>query len=345
MDVNSRQQIIDKISKSQNILVAASQESGFDALASSLALYLSIKKLGKNVSVTAREPTVNDAKSLYAVDKIRKSESQNNLIITVNNAVDNVDKVTYSLEGSVLKIIVHALPNSSGIQKEDLGVDKLDSTPDTIIALGFNSAESLRSEITQEHNISSSAHIISINVNETSQKIAQLELNDPNTSSISEIVTNLIKDLRMPINEDIAFNLYSGIKWATKMFEPKDVKPSTFSAAQYLIELGAGKSNLAVGTQSFPSTDRGRSSLTNPPTQGFASRDVQFKSELKPNKVPEFISQNSTNPSQSKVTGTKLYSDKVETPLEDVEVEKKAKQSWLKPPKVYRGSKSFDRES
>ncbi len=345
MNDNSGQQILEKISKSQNILIVAAKKSGFDGLASALALYLSFKKLDKNTSIIASEPTASDAKSLYAVDKIGKSESQKNLIISVNNAVDNVDKVTYSLEGSILKIIVHALPGSQGVKTEDVNFDISGSSPGAIISLGHDSLDELRNEITHDQNISSNTLIIAINNEEMGQKYAQIEIINPQASSISEIVANFLKDLRIPIDEDIAFNLYSGIKWATKMFAPKFVKSSTFNTAQYLIEFGAGKSSLAENAQKVTSEDFRRPEFVQSLTQGLASSDLQFSPNLKPKKMSDFISQKTKHSDPPDVAKNQLYSDKVESPIEDVEVEHKAKESWLKPPKVYRGSKSFDRDS
>lgn len=348
IDENSKQQILELLSKGQNILIIASQNSGFDGIAASLALYLSLKQIGKNISIWAKEPTISDARSLYAVDKIGKEDNKKGLIIAVNNAVENIDKVTYSLEGDVLKINIHALPECRGINQEDITFQNSVSNIDLAVVLGFNSPEQLNNEITREQNIDPNMAVLSINYQEVEQKIAQIELHDTQSSSISEITTNLIKELRLPINGDIAFNLYSGIMQATKMFAPSYVKPSTFNAAQYLVQFGAGKSSLAANDQiNQINVEEKFKKQTTPQTfsQSFNSPDLIIQQDSDSKNYKEFIDRKTNKSSQSKVPSSQLYSDKTETPIEEIEVDEKQKESWLKPPKIYKGSKSFDRES
>src|SRR3989344_7577678 len=204
MDDYLKEETQKNLARAQSILVAIAKEAGFDALASGLALFLCLKKLRKNVSIIGQDPSVSDAQKLYAVDKIRKRESNNNLVITVNNAIDKVDKVTHFLDGKTLKLVIHALAGSQGAQKEDIGFEYSSISPDFIFAIGYDSIDQLRKEIAHEQNINPNLWIVSINKDKLSQKFAQVTLNDPNVSSHCEITTSFIKILSLPIDEDIA---------------------------------------------------------------------------------------------------------------------------------------------
>lgn len=329
MDEYLKKQTLERITNAQSILVAVSKRSGFDGLASGLAVYLSSKKLGKNVSICAMDPTVGDAQSLYGVDKIGKSEGKKDLVLVIDNAVKNVDKVTYFLENGVLKIVVHSFPDSTGVLKDDVSFEKAASKPDLIFAIGFNSLEELRNEIVHEQNISSQLWILSINKDSSSQKFAQINIHEHNAASVSEITSKLLQELALPVDEDISFNLYSGIKNATYMFSPKFAKPSSFEAAQYLIKLGAGKASLAE-TNEFRQSSTARQSKRADFGLG-TSRKV--------------IVQEDNQLLQSQPTDRSLFRDKHQAPIEDVEAKERSQKSWLKPPKIYRGSKSFDTES
>ena len=72
MDPSSKEKTLERLTKAQNVSIIVSDSSGFDGLASGLALYLSLTKLGKNIALYAKHPTVGDASKLYAVDKIGK---------------------------------------------------------------------------------------------------------------------------------------------------------------------------------------------------------------------------------------------------------------------------------
>ena len=344
MDDYQRKQILDKLSLAQSVLIAVSPKSGFDGLASGLALYLSIKKFGKTAAISANEPTVNDANNLYGVDKINKLEGKEDLVVVINDAINTVDKVTYNLDGDELKIKVHALSGSQGVSPNSVSLEKAISYPETVIAIGFNSAGEMKNEITHEQINSSTSWIMSINRDKPSEKFAQIELSDPAAATISELTTKIITNLALPFDEDISFNLYSGIKITTNMFSPKNTAPSTLEAAQHLIKLGAGSASLASESR------RGR----------LASGDDEVKSSRQAvtsfGRTPKFDSYQqrqaadvgkyqSIKPQTSDEPHNPLYTEEQTTPLEEVETKEASKESWLKPPKIYRGSKSFDRES
>src|SRR4030043_865011 len=104
MDQVLKGKTLEILTKADAISINICSRSGFDGLASGTALFLSLVKLGKNVSLFAQEPTVNDACKLYGVDRIGKTQGKKDLVVVVDNAVKTVEKVTYFLEGDKLKI-------------------------------------------------------------------------------------------------------------------------------------------------------------------------------------------------------------------------------------------------
>lgn len=303
MDDYLKQQALDKITKANKIIIVVSRQAALDGLASGLALYLSLSKLGKPSSIIAKSPTVEEANKLYGVDKIGKNDDKKNLVINVENAVTNVDKVTYSLQDSRLKIVVQSLPNSFGISESDVSFSKEGSNPDLVIAIGYKSNEEMRNDITHEQTINSDTFIININNTQTTQNFAQINILEDGAASISEVTTKLLQELALPIDEDVAFNLYTGISYATQSFSPAYATPVSFEAAQWLIKFGAGKASFATATGS-----------------------------------------QNTRPEQ--ITGEKANFIKETGPLqEEVTIAEKSQEDWLKPPKIYHGSKAFDTDS
>lgn len=315
MDDYLKQQILDHINQAQNITLSVNKNADFDSLASGLALCLSLSKAGKNVSLIAKNPTVGDAQMLYGVDSIGKSEEKKNLIISIDNAVKNVDKVTYFLDGNKLKVVIHAFATTNGVQEKDIQFEKVSAKPDLIIAIEHTSINSLKTDITHEQQFDPDTIILSINKETSMEKFAQININED--LSIAEIVTDFIKNLALPLDEDIAFNLYAGLASATKMFSPNLIRSQTFETAQLLISFGAGKA-------SFANISRGK----------------------KPLNIVESFDVDTNRPSQVNQSHQPDFQNEEEqTPIEQVEREKPNEQDWLKPPKIYRGSKSFDTES
>lgn len=314
MEEQIKEQALSALTKAQDITILAFEKSGFDALASGLALFLSLEKLGKNIQIVTKLPTVGDALSLYGVDRIG-SQIKQNLQIIINNAVDNVDKVTYNLEGEKLKIVVHNLPNSKGVSQNEVSIEKNRGKTDILILLGTNSEELVINESIHEQINNPEIFKINISKENLTNNIAQLNLVSPDAPALSELSTFFIQELALPIDEDIAYNLYAGIANSTAMFSPAVAKPSTFEAALWLIKFGAGKASFAKKVDTQRITQVG-----------------QTKAEDFSQKVDNI----------QPAIGFEIN----QTPIEDVEREKQPKDSsWLKPPKIYHGSKSFDSES
>lgn len=313
MDDYLKQQTLERLNLAQNITICVNKNADFDAYASGLALFLSLTKTGKSISLFAKSPTVADAQSLYGVDHIEKESGKKNLIISIENAVKNVDKVTYFLDGDKLKVVIHAFPASNGVQENDVRFERVTAKPDLIIALAYSNQDELRTDITHEQQITPDDFIISISKNKTVQEFAQINIHEQ--SSYAELVTNFIENFGLNINEDTAFNLYAALASATKMFSPSLVGPRTFEIAQHLVGFGAGKASFATA----------RPVAKPAPANIIQTFDVDNKKTELPAQSPQDLEQS-------------------QTPIEQVEVEKQ-KQDWLKPPKIYRGSKSFDIES
>ena len=323
MDNVTKQKIQEQLNKAQNIVISVSKKSGFDGLASGLALYLSIKKITKNVTIKAKAPTVLDAKMLYGVDKIGQGEDKKNLVVVLENAVKNVDKVTYFLDGDKLKIVIHALAQSAGISQNEISFESSQTKPDFIIGIGYSSPEELNSDNTHEQQLDPGIITVNLSQEDTSKKIAQYNLNYPGIPSIGEITCQFIELFALPIDEDIAFNLYSAIASATQMFSPKTAQEATLETAAWLLKLGAGRASLAQNIQNLEQEPR------------------TFEPQAE--KIPVQTTNFTQNVNALNYQTNRFEND--QKPLEKVEQETEPEKDWLKPPKIYHGSKSFDKES
>ncbi len=171
MDPNLKDQTLSKLTKAENILICAPENGNLDQLASALALYLSMVKIGKNVQISAKRPTVGDARKLYGVADVGKlTSATNNLVVVIDNAIESVDKVTHFLENDKLKIVIHPLTESKGVTKEQVSFESSPKKPDFIIAIGIRTFDQLKNIFTHEQIIDPNAWIVSINKGEKPEK-------------------------------------------------------------------------------------------------------------------------------------------------------------------------------
>ncbi|MBI3342109.1 hypothetical protein HY024_03215 [Candidatus Curtissbacteria bacterium] len=347
MDQDLKQKTQDNITKAQSVMVAVSPDSGLDGMAAGLGLFLAFQKLGKSASIMAQSPTAGDAQKLYGVDQIGKAQGVTNLVVTVENAVDTVDRVSHFLDGDKLKLTLHAFPGSTGPTKDQVSFAEEMTQPDVIFAIGFTTEDNLKQYVTQVQNISPNCWLVNINTQDMGQIFAQLNVFDPNASSLSEITAQLIADLALPVDEDIAFNLYEGISQATTQFNPGHVGTNTFEIASWLIKFGAGKASFAGSSKlsqtSFQPQPRPQfQSQPQPQTQPISSTQPQSSAFSQMLNIGQQIPTESQTQPQNQAQ-PQAMGEVIETPITQVEREKGSSgDDWLNPPKIYSGSKSFD---
>lgn len=313
MDPNSKQKTLDNLTHAESILIAVSKNSGFDGMAAGLALYLSCIKLGKNTIIQAKDPSVDDGQKLYGVDKIGRFEGNKNLVIVVNDAVDNVDKVTYSLEDTKLKIVVHPIPGARSVNRHQISFEETSTKPNLVLAVGFQTQEELNQVIAHEQNLDPKIWVININKQDVGRISAQVNVFNDQAASICEVTAHIFQELALPLDEDIAYNLYAGIAQVTNYFSPSLTLPLSFETASWLLKFGAGKASFAKPQ----------------PEPAYPIRPFQAEAPLTQEPDNEYP-----------------VPDPYDQPaIEQVERPKATTQeNWLKPPKVYKGSKSFDNE-
>ena len=71
-------------------------------------------------------------------------------------------------------------------------------------------------------------------------------------SSTSELVASLIKESGLPVNEDIATNLLSGIEEQSKSFQSSEVTADTFEIFADLLKLGGRRTPKIAPAKSYP---------------------------------------------------------------------------------------------
>lgn len=340
MDQSLKDKTLENITKAQSVLIIVNPESETDGLAAGLGLCLSMQKLGKNAAIIAKEPSVGDALKLYGVDKIGKYKGNKNLVVVIDNAVETIDRVSHFLDGDKLKLILHVFPQSNGITQSQITFEEEGVKPDVAIAIGYTSEDQLRKGIDRVQNIDSTTWLINVSRADLGQIFAQVNVFDPNGGSLSEIIGNLINQLALPLDEDIAYNLYTGISHATSMFSPGKTSPTSLEIASWLLKFGAGKASFAQGGSQF-----------NRPVQAESPRLAAIPQPLTEQKSAQSIFAQTPPPSSAipnqpvmpRFTPTQAQENVAPTaaepePQSEAATPPKNAKSWLNPPKIYKGS-------
>lgn len=217
----------------------------YDAVASALSLKLSLESAGKRVTVISFDPMTVEFNRLVGVDTINNSVGGNNLVISFHDQSELVDTVSYDLDKGELRLVINTKPNAPA-QIDHRRLKFIPGTPkaDIVITIGVNHPSELKEPLP-------SSKVVAITHSAPVTSFATHHLSHPESSSLSELITQLIDTLGFQLHEDVATNLYLGLSVATDNFQSGQVSQATFETAALLLRRGARRDR-AISATDFP---------------------------------------------------------------------------------------------
>lgn len=192
--IESMEEAIDLIKKSNRIAIASHVNPDGDNLGSSIALTLALKKIKKNVTLLKSDIIPKDFEFLPGIDLIETKDD--NLINTdLFIALDCGD------------------PERLGDNKKIF--------------------EQTKKTINIDHHVSNT-------------NFAHINVVDSTSAATGELIYNLIKQMNIEIDKDIATNLYTAISTDTGSFKYDSVSPDTHRIAADLLERGIDKNIINI---------------------------------------------------------------------------------------------------
>jgi len=241
---NNHHQVLVRINQvlSQKLtgaIVLATNPS-IDAVASATSLYLSLTKLGKNISLTCSTKVDYD---LTAVDKIQKNLNAfgNSLMISFPYVDGAIDKIDYRIEGESFNLIITPRNGFPKLDPSKVSYSYTGGKLDFIFVLDSPTLASLGELYQNNQNQFQGVEIINIDRHLTNANFGTINYVNRTVSSLSEMIFQLIKNLGTDLDKEIATNLYAGLVAATNNFSSYSVTAETFEVAAALLKAGAIK--------------------------------------------------------------------------------------------------------
>lgn len=235
-----------KLGTAQSVLLTIPLNPSQDIVAASLAFYLSLKQSGKSVNVVAStSPLVRDS-HLVGLDKITTDVGGENLVITLDVPENAIDKVTSNTEGGHLNLIINPAKGVAPITPENVKFSYSGAAADLILVIGAADLKDIGALAEKEVELFDKEKLV--NISNQVGSFASANITDPSSSN-SELVTALLKELSLPMDIDIANNLMRGIEDATSGLSSPNMTADTFEALAILYRTGARRE-----TRTIPAT-------------------------------------------------------------------------------------------
>ncbi len=301
MDNLTFSKIKEAIEKYSNIAVATRNNPSVDEMGAALSLYLSLKDLGKNVTVSSPSQPLVEVSSLVGVDEVKTSlgGEGGDLVVSFPYREGEIEKVSYTRDDNFLNIVVKAGEKGLNFTENDVKFTRGGSAPELLFIVGSPRVSDLGKLFDTES--LKDTIVVNIDNKPDNQGYGDILMVSPRLSSVSEAVANLIFSLGFKMDLDIAQNLMLGIATSTDNFQSDHTSPLAFEMAGVLLRQGALR----------PSAQSQRRKLTASFEEDLKPVARQNKIEERPQEKPQVVKQD-TNPPED----------------------------WLEP-KIYKGSTSF----
>lgn len=241
------------LAESSSILILLGENPDFDKIAAALSLYLSVRSLGKNVSISSPSQMVVASNRLVGIDKISQELGGKNLRIAFRDyQAEGIERVSYDVEGGqfFLTVIPKTGAPSPKPEQVDISFTGVGGV-DALFLIGVKGLSELGGLNKPE--LLSIPRVLVVGIERPGLDIAQVrptEVIDLLSESLSEVVGNLILSNNLPLDEDIAANLFQGLVKTTANFTSSKVRAETFQIAAELVRAGAKKAAISTPSRS-----------------------------------------------------------------------------------------------
>lgn len=225
-----------KISAAGSIVVALSANPNLDQVAAALSLYLSLRDLGKKVSLVCPSPMTVEFNRLVGINKISDKTQGTDLVVSLNYSPDQIEKVSYNDDGGKPNVVIQPKIGAPPLTAELISFNYAGGGVDLLLAIGVKNPQQLNF---MGKEIFASGEIVNIDAGQANSNFGQVNLIDPNTPAVSEVVLGLILGLNYPFNVDIAQNILSGLWQSTQGLTNQSLGADTFEAVAICLRNGA----------------------------------------------------------------------------------------------------------
>jgi len=244
-DGNTKQQIVEKIKSSSNILVTVSTNPSVDELSAALGLTILLNKMKKHATAVF-SGSIPPAITFLDPEKTFENtvDSLRDFIIALDK--EKADHLRYKVEGDVVKIFI--TPYRTTITGDDLEFSQGDYNVELVLALGVKDRDDLDTALAAHGRILHDATVVTMGNGDAKSELGSIDWHEQNTSSLSEMLVTLSDSLKATtplLDEQIATAFLTGIVAATDRFSNNRTSSKAMTVAAQLMSAGANQQLIA----------------------------------------------------------------------------------------------------
>lgn len=248
MAVADLQQFREILASLKSALVILPSKPSVDHVAAGLALSNSLNKHGISTVVSSPDPMTVEFNRLVGVEQIREDLGDKNLVISFGDyPAEDIERVAYNINNGQFILTAIPKPDKVAPKQEQILVNYSGVGADLILVVGANYPQDL-GKFADLKEILEQPNLALLGNEPLAGWPRAIELIDASGVAISEVVLDIIETLELPLDGDIATNIFLGLEEGSSNFTKTAVSAKTFAKAAMLLEKGA-KRNLPAKPQ------------------------------------------------------------------------------------------------
>ena len=236
------------ISEAKNICLIPSQTNEPESLAATLALFYTLRQLGKNVNLIVQDVPEKLAFLIPPLDFISQPK---NFVISIPRNIADVSQVYYEKNEDNLKI--HLTINSGNIKKDNISFYFTNTKPDATITLGIQNFQRELEARLDSFGFILDSPIINIDsitspaINNGQENTKFGKINIIKEKSLSQITLDIIQSLgENLVDKNTANCLLTGLTLHYENFQNPKTAPEIFELCAYLMKQGADRQQITT---------------------------------------------------------------------------------------------------
>jgi hypothetical protein len=235
----AKQQIAERVKQANKFLVTVNANPTVDQLAACIGLTLLLNKMGKHATAVFSGKVPSTIEFLQPEKTlVANTDSLRDFIISLDK--NKADKLRYKVEDDVVRIFI--TPYKTSLSEKDLVFSEGDYNVEVVMALGVTQRTQLDAAITAHGRILHDATVVSVNVGQAKVDLGQINWQDPQASSLSEMLMSISEAFGTGlIDSQIATAFLTGIVAETERFSNKKTSPKVMTMSAQLMAAGANQ--------------------------------------------------------------------------------------------------------
>ncbi|HUD03760.1 MAG TPA: hypothetical protein VMR51_03145 [Patescibacteria group bacterium] len=244
MDVNPKNQVVERLRDAQNVLITVSNNPSVDQLSAAIGFTLLMNKLGKHATAVFSGKVPSTLEFLKPEATLEQNtDSLRDFIIALDKS--KADKLRYKVEENVVKIFI--TPYRTSLSEADFDFSQGDFNVDVVVALGVDKQEHIDQAIQAHGRILHDATVIGVMAGHNGIDLGSINWQDPVASSLCEMLVSISEAFQSGLlDNQMATAFLTGIVAETDRFSNDKTTPKVMTMAAQLMAAGANQQLIAT---------------------------------------------------------------------------------------------------